>query len=800
MVVIAKSWSKTSKSFVLLKGSVCCLLFACAAAAQTNPPPQVSVSPPSSTILITETTNSILVAIGNFDTFTNITVLGSFLSQQNIPFLDDGQPPDLMVNDGTFSADLIMPKVPVGTVSNVILRLVVSGEVPPPDPLPDPPPPPEILNTTSIVRYVVVPRPANDNFTNAFKVPAEGAIILATNNYASIEPGEPLHALVPSVAASVWWTWSPAGNTNVLIDLAGSSFGPVLAVYTGATVTNLQSVAFSSNDVPDGPKAHVNFDAKAGVTYRIAVAGYDTNGVGNIRLRVAPGRVPDTNGPVTTIISPASESLFTTNVVVLTGTAKDPQLDDTGVSQVFLQVNADPPLTVTGTTNWLGQLLLPPGTNTVRAFAQDIAGNIGPADVIVIRFINPTNDNFVDAIELTGLAGFVTAVNERATREPGEPLHTGNEGGHSIWYRLRAPVNGTLFLSTTNSDFDTLLAVYSGDSVTNLALIANNDDAVPQGDYSQLTTAVVSNQLYYIAVDGYGSTFGNIRLQFIFTTTERYYSLTINPPLGGSVSPPSGLYLSNTTLYLTAAPSRDFEFIGWSGAVNSADNPVMLIVNQNYTLTALFRLKNYTEGFESGGLTALAWLAGGNVSWHVQSNLVAGGRFAAQSGPIGDNQKSSLILITNLLSGVGSFDYRVSSEAGWDALEFYLNGARLGRWSGELGWNTLQFRVLPGLNTLEWRYTKDANFGAGRDAAFIDNVYLPLPDSAIAAQLAILPLPDGQYRIQVQGLSDRQYVIQTSSNFANWNSVATNVSDSGTIQWTDPQPGYPNRFYRAFTP
>src|SRR5207302_4619957 len=97
--------------------------------------------------------------------------------------------------------------------------------------------------------------------------------------------------------------------------------------------------------------------------------------------------------------------------------------------------------------NWFGQLLLPPGTNTLRAFAQDIAGNVGPADIIVVRFVNPTNDNFGDAIELVGLGGVVTAVNERATREPGEPLHAGNEGGHSIWYKFRAPVNGTLFRS-----------------------------------------------------------------------------------------------------------------------------------------------------------------------------------------------------------------------------------------------------------------------------------------------------------------------------------------------------------------
>jgi len=38
-------------------------------------------------------------------------------------------------------------------------------------------------------------------------------------------------------------------------------------------------------------------------------------------------------------------------------------------------------------------------------------------------------------------------------------------------------VNGTLFLTTTNSDFDTLLAVYTGDSLTNLSLVASNDAA-----------------------------------------------------------------------------------------------------------------------------------------------------------------------------------------------------------------------------------------------------------------------------------------------------------------------------------
>src|SRR6266540_1988821 len=126
-----------------------------------------------------------------------------------------------------------------------------------------------------------------------------------------MEPGEPRHAQVSTADASVWWTWSTVVSTNVLVDLAGSSFEPILAVYTGTTVSNLTPVASSPQDVVNGLKAHVNFDTTPGLTYRIAVAGANARGVGDIRLRVAPGARPDTNGPLVTIIAPATESLFT---------------------------------------------------------------------------------------------------------------------------------------------------------------------------------------------------------------------------------------------------------------------------------------------------------------------------------------------------------------------------------------------------------------------------------------------------------------------------------------------------------
>ena len=59
----------------------------------------------------------------------------------------------------------------------------------------------------------------------------------------------------------------------------------------------------------------------------------------------------------------------------------------------------------------------------------------------------------------------VTAGNNGATKEAGEPAVAGNGGGASVWWKFRAPATGKLRLSTAGSSFDTLLGVYRGSSV-----------------------------------------------------------------------------------------------------------------------------------------------------------------------------------------------------------------------------------------------------------------------------------------------------------------------------------------------
>ena len=748
-----------------------------------------SISPATNNALIELTTNLFTVTISNPSNYTNVLITAT-AGTANLTFRDSGSPPDAVTGDGIYSANFIPPKVVIGT--NITFRFTVSG-----DDLTDPMNP---VSSTSIVSrvYQIVARPENDNFTNATKIAVQNALILATNNYASLQAGEPQHALVASGDASVWWMWSSLVTTNVLMDLAGTSFNPVLAVYSGSTIGTLVPVASATNDTFNHLKPYVVFQATAGTTYRIAVSGYTSNEVGNIRMRILPGGAPDKVGPVVTILNPAAETLVTVATNQVQGTAKD-RFNDTGISQVFLQVNSSTPTLASGTTNWSGTVNLPPGTNVVRAFAIDYAGNTGIVDQVVIRFVNPTNDLFVYATPLVGVGGTMTAINGRATKEPGEPNHAGNDGGHSIWYSFTSPLNGNLSVTiTTNTTFDTLLAIYTGDSMTNLSLVASNDDAT--GLASLLTINVTNQTTYYIALDGYGGSSGSVEFQYAFTTSDRFFTVSIDPPLGGGVTPGSGLYLADSTIFFTATPQRDFTFVGWQGTINSTANPLIFKLTQNMNLSAQFKVTKYTDGFESIALTNLPWASAGDAPWSTQTAVVSSGRFAARSGAITDGQTSSLVLTATTFENIGSFDYRVSSELGFDALEFYMNGNLLGRWSGETGWQTFQFHVLAGANNFEWRYTKDANFSQGMDAAFLDNLYLPidLPSANSAAQLGILSLPNHQSQIQIQGQVNRTYVVQSSTNLIAWSSVLTNVATNGAFSFTETQQlVFPQKFYRA---
>lgn len=124
----------------------------------------------------------------------------------------------------------------------------------------------------------------------------------------------------------------------------------------------------------------------------------------------------------------------------------------------------------------------------------------------------PSNDNFGNSESLTDRFGWADGDNTEATKEPGEPNHAGNPGGHSVWYSWTAPYAGRATFSTCYSEFDTLLAVYTGDQVSNLQPVAADDNGCDA--QSRLSFMAAAGVTYRIAVDGANGETGYFELDW----------------------------------------------------------------------------------------------------------------------------------------------------------------------------------------------------------------------------------------------------------------------------------------------
>lgn len=193
----------------------------------------------------------------------------------------------------------------------------------------------------------------------------------------------------------------------------------------------------------------------------------------------------------------------------------------------------------------------------------------------------PSGDDFDAAEQLNGMAGSLTGHNQTADKEPGEPSHAGDPGGASIWYRWTAPDDATATFDAAGSDFDTLLAVYTGSAVNALTEVASDDQSGP-GNTSKVTFAAQKDTVYQIAVDGWSDNgtnipdTGDVAVNWSTELTPEPTGLTFQvnttgdaaePPalVGDGVCGPAACTLRAAIAEANASPTRDtivFNIIG----------------------------------------------------------------------------------------------------------------------------------------------------------------------------------------------------------------------------------------------
>ena len=276
----------------------------------------------------------------------------------------------------------------------------------------------------------------------------------------------------------------------------------------------------------------------------------------------------------------------------------------------------------------------------------------------------PPNDNFANAITLSGFTPSAGGTNALATKETGEPDHGGNPGGKSVWWNWTAPSSGDATINTNGSNFAALLGVYTGSSVNALTPVVPNGPSRPQAPNSSIAFAATAGVTYRIAIDGTDGASGNLQLSVILAA----------PPIAGPATIASWNF--DTTPFPNPIPattgSGSLNTSGWGGTVTNfsgvAGQSLALVgaAGNGTYIEIAFSMTNYsglsvtfaTRG-TSGSYTSGLW------SWSVN-----GGPFTTLPGVNTAATSTTFTSATVDFTGVAALD-----NAGAVRLRYTLSGA-----------------------------------------------------------------------------------------------------------------------------
>ena len=236
----------------------------------------------------------------------------------------------------------------------------------------------------------------------------------------------------------------------------------------------------------------------------------------------------------------------------------------------------------------------------------------------------PANDNFAAAQTVVGCAGTTTGTNVGATHETSEPNHSpdNNGGQRSVWFSWQAPASGSAQITTAGSNFDTVLAVYTGNAVNALTPVPNgkNDDVDPGVNVSSsVSFTATAGTVYRIAVDGYnnggsGGDIGNITLNWAINTCgENWVPTVLN---SSQVELKSWTTEGQTFIYVKLLfPDAGYRVANWNTPVGTGPNSFLVnAAVEKWTGVSAQVLTSTAQIYNLGALAA------GNYSFTFQTS------------------------------------------------------------------------------------------------------------------------------------------------------------------------------------
>ncbi len=153
----------------------------------------------------------------------------------------------------------------------------------------------------------------------------------------------------------------------------------------------------------------------------------------------------------------------------------------------------------------------------------NVLGDLNSASVPLKLNVAPfaLTDNFGAAGNANETNRLLSSHNRDATTQPGEPQHGGQRTRSSVWLNWTAPTGGIVSMTSIGSGFDSVLAVYTGNNVSNLYLLDADDDGGGYGCARVRFNARLGN-VYRICVSGLGDSQGDILLGWNLEPTAQF--------------------------------------------------------------------------------------------------------------------------------------------------------------------------------------------------------------------------------------------------------------------------------------
>lgn len=182
------------------------------------------------------------------------------------------------------------------------------------------------------------------------------------------------------------------------------------------------------------------------------------------------------------------------------------------------------------------------------------------------------------------------------------------------------------------------------------------------------------------------------------------------------------------------------------------------------------------------------------ADWFGQDLVSYDGVDAAQSGAIGHGQYSVMSTKVGLSApGSLSFFWKVSSQAGYDLLKFFIDGVQKAAISGEKDWQQKSYALAAGNHTLTWVYSKNASVSGGADAGWVDKVEI----NSLAK--AVLLSPNGREKFQAGSVTtitwedapaaaEKYKLFYSINNGLSYLPITPDYVTGTSYDWTVPAP------------